>query len=86
MCVHICIYDFFLLLRPVCFEYISDPTENFKNSKNPMVNFHDPNLNVSIPVFSIHGNHDDPSGKKQIITGIMIKGSNFQMFAKGVIT
>ncbi|XP_042860565.1 double-strand break repair protein MRE11-like [Penaeus japonicus] len=51
--------------KPVCFEYISDPTENFKNSKNPMVNFHDPNLNVSIPVFSIHGNHDDPSGLGQ---------------------
>lgn len=26
------------------------------------VNFEDPNMNISIPVFSIHGNHDDPSG------------------------
>lgn len=26
------------------------------------VNYMDPNLNVSLPVFSIHGNHDDPSG------------------------
>lgn len=26
------------------------------------MNYEDPNLNVSIPVFSIHGNHDDPSG------------------------
>jgi DNA repair exonuclease SbcCD nuclease subunit len=25
-------------------------------------NFEDPNYNVSIPVFSIHGNHDDPAG------------------------
>jgi DNA repair exonuclease SbcCD nuclease subunit len=28
----------------------------------PAVNYEDPNLNVAIPVFSIHGNHDDPQG------------------------
>ena len=26
------------------------------------MNYEDPNLNVAIPVFSIHGNHDDPQG------------------------
>jgi double-strand break repair protein MRE11 len=26
------------------------------------VNYEDPNINVAIPVFSIHGNHDDPAG------------------------
>lgn len=26
------------------------------------MNYQDDNLNVSIPVFSIHGNHDDPTG------------------------
>ena len=26
------------------------------------VNFEDPNINVAIPVFSIHGNHDEPTG------------------------
>jgi len=26
------------------------------------VNFEDPNLNVGLPVFTIHGNHDDPTG------------------------
>ena len=26
------------------------------------VNFEDPNYNVQLPVFSIHGNHDDPAG------------------------
>lgn len=25
------------------------------------VNYQDPDINVAIPVFSIHGNHDDPS-------------------------
>lgn len=28
----------------------------------PWVNYQDDNLNISIPVFSIHGNHDDPTG------------------------
>ena len=28
----------------------------------PVVNYEDPNYNISIPVFSIHGNHDDPAG------------------------
>ena len=26
------------------------------------VNYEDPNYNVQLPVFSIHGNHDDPAG------------------------
>jgi double-strand break repair protein MRE11 len=25
-------------------------------------NFEDPNINVGLPVFTIHGNHDDPAG------------------------
>ena len=28
----------------------------------PAINYEDPNFNVGIPVFSIHGNHDDPQG------------------------
>ncbi|XP_046736595.1 double-strand break repair protein MRE11 isoform X2 [Diprion similis] len=38
----------------------------FKHCLNKTVNFEDANLNVEIPVFSIHGNHDDPSGPGQI--------------------
>ena len=30
------------------------------------VNYEDPDINVAIPVFSIHGNHDDPSGVGQL--------------------
>lgn len=26
------------------------------------VNYEDPHFNVGLPVFSIHGNHDDPAG------------------------
>lgn len=40
---------------------LTDPELIFKDCSNKTVNFEDPNLNISIPVFSIHGNHDDPS-------------------------
>lgn len=30
------------------------------------MNYEDPNLNIAIPVFSIHGNHDDPSGHANV--------------------
>ncbi|XP_070799003.1 double-strand break repair protein MRE11 [Pituophis catenifer annectens] len=48
--------------RPVQFEILSDQSVNFGFSKFPWVNYQDENLNISIPVFSIHGNHDDPTG------------------------
>ncbi|XP_051963070.1 double-strand break repair protein MRE11 isoform X2 [Xyrauchen texanus] len=48
--------------RPIVFEIISDQAVNFSQSKFPWVNYLDENLNVSIPVFSVHGNHDDPTG------------------------
>uniref|UniRef100_A0A1I8AWQ2 Double-strand break repair protein n=1 Tax=Steinernema glaseri TaxID=37863 RepID=A0A1I8AWQ2_9BILA len=49
--------------RPVAFEFVSDPSRNFASSNFDRVNYEDPNLNVGMPVFSIHGNHDDLSGK-----------------------
>ncbi|XP_051481701.1 double-strand break repair protein MRE11 isoform X2 [Apus apus] len=48
--------------RPVQFEILSDQAVNFHCSKFPWVNYQDRNLNISIPIFSIHGNHDDPTG------------------------
>ncbi|KAJ6664935.1 hypothetical protein lerEdw1_005907 [Lerista edwardsae] len=48
--------------HPVQFEILSDQSVNFGYSKFPWVNYQDENLNISIPVFSIHGNHDDPTG------------------------
>lgn len=29
------------------------------------VNYEDPHFNVGLPVFTIHGNHDDPAGVVQ---------------------
>ncbi|EIE24780.1 DNA repair exonuclease [Coccomyxa subellipsoidea C-169] len=43
----------------VLFKIISNPTENFVSGK---ANFKNDNYSVGLPVFTIHGNHDDPSG------------------------
>ncbi|OQN97373.1 hypothetical protein B0A48_16437 [Cryoendolithus antarcticus] len=48
--------------KPCELEMLSDASEQFSGSFNH-VNYEDPDINVSIPVFSIHGNHDDPSGE-----------------------
>uniref|UniRef100_A0A8C9TER3 Double-strand break repair protein n=1 Tax=Scleropages formosus TaxID=113540 RepID=A0A8C9TER3_SCLFO len=48
--------------KPITFEILSDQAVNFSTSKFPWVNYQDENLNISIPVFSVHGNHDDPTG------------------------
>ncbi|THH02036.1 hypothetical protein EW026_g770 [Hermanssonia centrifuga] len=44
-------------------ELLSDPDEGKASGYSfPAVNYEDPNLNIGMPVFSIHGNHDDPQG------------------------
>ncbi|KAI9728558.1 MAG: Double-strand break repair protein mre11a [Cirrosporium novae-zelandiae] len=48
--------------KPCELEMLSDASENFEGAFNH-VNYEDPDINVAIPVFSIHGNHDDPSGE-----------------------
>ena len=39
------------------FSIFDDSSSSFKH-----VNYLDPNLNVAYPLFSVHGNHDDPTG------------------------
>lgn len=46
-CTHVCI-TCRPVLNPVC--------------ECRCVNFANPNMNIDLPVFTIHGNHDDPSG------------------------
>ncbi|WWC93090.1 DNA repair protein (mre11) [Kwoniella dendrophila CBS 6074] len=49
--------------KPIGFELLSDPYDGSAPGFSfPAVNYEDPNLNIAIPVFSIHGNHDDPQG------------------------
>ncbi|DBA79384.1 TPA: hypothetical protein ACH3X2_000030 [Trebouxia sp. C0005] len=45
--------------KPVAFQVVSDQSVNFVSRR---VNFENSNLNVGLPVFTIHGNHDDPAG------------------------
>lgn len=47
--------------KEVYFELLSNAAEVFSNTTQT-VNYLDENLNISVPVFSIHGNHDDPTG------------------------
>lgn len=61
-----CIYRSMTLLRnytmgngPIKFRILSDQSLNFPNYG--IVNFEDPNINIELPVFTIHGNHDDPT-------------------------
>ncbi|RHY34596.1 hypothetical protein DYB32_000806 [Aphanomyces invadans] len=56
------------ILRTYClgdgtinFQILSDQSLNFPNYGQ--VNYEDPNINVRLPIFSIHGNHDDPTGE-----------------------
>ncbi|KAF2267057.1 DNA repair exonuclease [Lojkania enalia] len=48
--------------KPCELEMLSDASENFSGIFDH-VNYEDPDINVAIPVFAIHGNHDDPSGE-----------------------
>ena len=41
-------------------------TDGADAGKSGMANYEDPNCNVSLPVFSIHGNHDDPAGEANL--------------------
>ncbi|KAL7409704.1 Metallo-dependent phosphatase-like protein [Mrakia frigida] len=55
--------EFSLGDKPVQVELLSDPDEGRPEGFTfPSVNYEDYNLNVGTPVFSIHGNHDDPQG------------------------
>lgn len=63
-----CIHRTMELLRHYCMgdgqveiELLSDATQNFP-SLFGTANWEDPNFNIAIPVFTIHGNHDDPTG------------------------
>ncbi|KAG6877134.1 meiotic recombination [Termitomyces sp. T159_Od127] len=65
-----CLYQTMALLReytmgnkPIQLELLSDPDEGKADGFSfPAINYEDANFNVGIPVFSIHGNHDDPQG------------------------
>nr|XP_018899638.1 PREDICTED: double-strand break repair protein MRE11 [Bemisia tabaci] len=70
-CIHRCLKllrQYCLGDRPIRVEFLSDQSENFRHCDFPVVNYEDPNYSISLPVFSIHGNHDDPSGYGRMST------------------
>ena len=69
--------------RPVRFELLSDPAVTFAATSYPEVNYLDPNLNIGIPIFAIHGNHDDPSGVGNICAPDLLHTCGFiNLFGK----
>lgn len=69
---HTTLYRTIELLRQYClgdkeisFQLVSPPASHF-SGRFACANYEDPNLNVALPVFCIHGNHDDPTGPNQL--------------------
>ncbi|KAL0481637.1 double-strand break repair protein MRE11 [Acrasis kona] len=58
---------------PLCVQ--SNQKVNFKDNFGT-VNYEDPNFNVSLPVFAIHGNHDDPTGENGLSAMDLLSVSN----------
>lgn len=47
--------------NPVQFQIVSDQAQNFRSTISNTVNYEDPYSCVDLPIFAIHGNHDDPT-------------------------
>ncbi|MED6136860.1 meiotic recombination [Stylosanthes scabra] len=71
--------------NPVPFQVVSDQTLNFQNSFGH-VNYEDPHFNVGLPVFTIHGNHDDPAGVDNLSAVDILSACNLvNYFGKTVL-
>ena len=62
-----------LTLRDI-WQVVSDQSINFPH--RAQVNYEDPNVNVDLPIFSIHGNHDDPAGDGHLAALDLLSVSN----------
>jgi double-strand break repair protein MRE11 len=60
--------------KPVGLRLLSDPAATFPTHPAPIANFQDPNMNIALPVFIIHGNHDDPIGGVSAIDSLATAG------------
>ncbi|XP_063988207.1 double-strand break repair protein MRE11 [Diachasmimorpha longicaudata] len=65
--------------KAIPFEFLSNPEDIFPNKA---VNYEDPNLNISVPVFSIHGNHDNPSFESTGTLDILMASGFINYFGK----
>ncbi|ODV69615.1 DNA repair exonuclease [Hyphopichia burtonii NRRL Y-1933] len=62
--------------RPCELELLSDPSNLLDGGFNT-VNYEDPNINVSVPVFAISGNHDDATGEGLLLPLDLLSVSGF---------
>ncbi|VDK45127.1 unnamed protein product [Cylicostephanus goldi] len=68
--------------KEVSLEFVSDATVNFDHSRFDRVNYEDANINVGLPIFSIHGNHDDTAGKGLTILDVLHEAGLVNLFGK----
>ncbi|VDK46254.1 unnamed protein product [Anisakis simplex] len=68
--------------RPVALQFLSDPSANFMHSAFNNVNYEDCNINVGLPIFTIHGNHDDLSGKGLSALDLLHEAGLINLFGK----
>merc|ERR1719326_981868 len=61
--------------RPCSLQIVSD--QRFHFPRFGTANYMDENYNVGMPVFSIHGNHDDPSGEQALCALDLLSAANF---------
>lgn len=54
-------------------------------SEKENLNYLDPNFNIKLPVFIIHGNHDDPSADTNISAISLMQSAHFLNYIKTVI-
>ncbi|KAI6223563.1 Mre11-DNA-bind domain-containing protein [Aphelenchoides fujianensis] len=63
-------------------EFASKPENSFAHSAFKLANFEDPNYCVSMPVFSIHGNHDDLSGTNTSALDVLHQTGLLNLFGR----
>ncbi|CAG9539564.1 unnamed protein product [Cercopithifilaria johnstoni] len=68
--------------RPVALRFLSDPAVNFAHSAFGNVNYEDRNINVGLPIFTIHGNHDDLTGKGLTALDVLHESGLLNLFGK----
>ncbi|CAD6266036.1 unnamed protein product [Miscanthus lutarioriparius] len=67
---------------PVQFQVISDQAASLQN-RFGQVNYEDPNYNIGLLVFTIHGNQDDPTGVDNLsVNDILTAGNLLNYFGK----
>ncbi|OQU79987.1 hypothetical protein SORBI_3007G061500 [Sorghum bicolor] len=67
---------------PVQFQVISDQAASLQN-RFGQVNYEDPNYKIGLPVFTIHGNQDDPTGLDNLsVNDILTAGNLLNYFGK----